>query len=74
MAKAKKQPTKTLTLNLTDDELKVMWSALDVLYALGTVLDDDDAPDYEHKFETIDKIRHELDLLLNPEFDEWNND
>ena len=67
-------PIKTLTLHLTDDELKVMWSALDVLEAVGLVLDDDDAPDYNRKFETIDKIRHELDLVLNPEPDEWNND
>jgi hypothetical protein len=69
-----KEPTKTLTLNLTDDELKVMWNALDVLEAIGTVLDDNDAPDYDRKFETIDKIRKELDLVLNPEPDEWNND
>jgi len=69
-----KELTKTLTLNLTDDELKVMWNALDVLEAIGTVLDDNDAPDYDSKFETIDKIRKELDLVLNPEPDEWNND
>jgi len=69
-----KEPTKTLTLNLTDDELKVMWNALDVLEAIGTVLDDNDASDYDRKFETIDKIRKELDLVLNPEPDEWNND
>jgi len=69
-----KEPTKTLTLNLTDDELKVMMYALDVHEAVGLVLDDDDAPDYNRKFETIDKIRHELDLVLNPEPDEWNND
>jgi hypothetical protein len=69
-----KAAMKTLILNLTDDELKVMWYALDVHEAVGLVLDDDDAPNYQHKFETIDKIRKELDLVLNPEFDEWSND